>query len=146
MWSKIKEKFSTFVSKLKKLKHVEILVALTAVALMLLIYFGSSCSSSENASINGADGEYDYYTDVVSELEYKLSQIDGVGEVSVLVYWPERQDDETVAAYSPEGVIIICDGGNDIAVKMKLISSVAAYFGISENKINVLAKATDNKK
>lgn len=140
MWNKIKEKFSALAAKLKKLKHVEILVALTAVALMLLIYFGSSCSSSENASINGADGEYDYYTDVVNELEYKLSQIEGVGEVSVLVYWPER-DDEAVSGYSPEGVIIICDGGNDIAVKMKLISAVAAYFGISENKINVLAKS-----
>ena len=145
MWNKIKEKFSAFGAKLKKLRHVEILAALTAVALMLLIYFGSSCSSSENAGINGGNGEYDYYTDVVAELEHKLSQIDGVGDVSVLVYWPER-DEEDAAGYIPEGVIIICDGGDDIAVKMKLINAVAAYFGISENKINVLAKATDNKK
>lgn len=143
MWNKVKEKFSALAAKIKKLKHVEILVALTAVALMLLIYFGSSCSSSENASINGGNGEYDYYADVVKELEYKLSQIEGVGEVSVLVYWPEYEGDE-VSGSTPEGVIIICDGGNNIAVKMKLISAVAAYFGISENKINVLAKSNDN--
>ena len=143
MWNKVKEKFSALAAKIKKLKHVEILVALTAVALMLLIYFGSSCSWSENASINGGNGEYDYYADVVKELEYKLSQIEGVGEVSVLVYWPEHEGDE-VSGSTPEGVIIICDGGNNIAVKMKLISAVAAYFGISENKINVLAKSNDN--
>lgn len=76
---------------------------------------------------------------MVEELESKLSQTEGVGEVSVLIYWSETAGgDESV--YSPEGVIIICDGGNDIAVKMKLISSVAAYLGISENKINVLAR------
>ena len=61
----------------------------------------------------------------------------------MLVYWPEHEGNE-VSGSTPEGVIIICDGGNNIAVKMKLISAVAAYFGISENKINVLAKSNDN--
>ena len=121
------------------MKHAGLIAAALAVGAMLLIYFGKSCFSSENAGINGGGGEYDYCAGVVEELESKLSQTEGVGEVSVLIYWSETAGgDESV--YSPEGVIIICDGGNDIAVKMKLISSVAAYLGISENKINILAR------
>ena len=57
-----------------------------------------------------------------------------------MIYWKETSDGED-ASFVPEGVIIVCDGGNDIAVKMRLISSVAAYLGISENKINVLARS-----
>ena len=57
-----------------------------------------------------------------------------------MIYWKDvvTEDGETVR--EPEGVIIVCDGGNDIAVKMRLIMSVAAYLGIDEDKVNVLAK------
>ena len=77
---------------------------------------------------------------MVRELETKLSQSEGAGEVCVLIYGKGTAEGKDIL-YVPEGVIIICDGGNDIAVKMRLISSVAAYLGISENKINVLAKS-----
>lgn len=140
MWEKIRNKASALVAGLKKSRRLEIAVAVLAVGVILLIYFGTSCFSSENAGINGEDGEYDYCARVVSELENKLSQSEGAGEVSVMIYWKETSDGED-ASFVPEGVIIVCDGGNDIAVKMRLISSVAAYLGISENKINVLARS-----
>lgn len=137
--------------KLRSVKHIEIIIAVVAIAVMLVIYFGtsSSCSCDGNKQgITTGDGEYDYYTSVVAELERKLSQIEGVGEVSVLVNWTDgaasAEGDDAVHA-KPEGVIIICEGGNDISVKLKLISSVASYFGISENKINVLAKTNNSK-
>ncbi len=138
--SKIGDKLSAFFGRLKKIKHIEIVIAAVAIGIILLVYFGTSCNSSENAGINDTDGEYDYCTEVVKELESKLSGSEGVGEASVLIYWKETSDGEE-RTFVPEGVIIICDGGNDIAVKMRLISSVAAYLGISENKINVLAKS-----
>ena len=138
MLNKIRSKASEIFSGAKKIGHIEIIIAAVAIGIILLVYFGSSCSSSENASINSGTGEYDYCAGVVDELEAKLSQSEGVGDVSVLIYWKTADGD---ALYVPEGVIIICDGGNDIAVKMRLISSVAAYLGISEDKINVLAKS-----
>ena len=135
--------------KIRGIRHIEIIIAVIAVIVMLFVYFGSSssCSADEETGITGDGTEYDYCTRVVNELEQKLSQIAGVGETTVLVSWKsstmpdtdDRGDAENVYP-EPEGVIIICEGGNDIAVKLKLISSVAAYFGIDENKINVLAK------
>lgn len=143
--SKIKDKFSSAVAKIKSIKHIEKIIAVLAVVIMLLIYFGTSCSPKEKTSIEQNTGEYDYCTDTVKELEAKLSQIEGVGEVSVLVNWTndaEVSNTDTVTSFPrPEGVIIICEGGNNLSVKLKLISSVASYFGISENKINVLAKS-----
>ena len=140
IWNEIKSKAVETFNKLKKVGHVELIIAIVAIGLILLVYFGSSCSSSQNASINSESGEYDYCAGVVKELETKLSQSEGAGEVSVLIYWKETAEGDD-NLYVPEGVIIICDGGKDIAVKMRLISSVAAYLGISENKINVLAKS-----
>ena len=140
MWEKIKSKAAAVAAKLGGAKRIWLAVAVLAIAVMLLIYFGSSCFSSENAGINGEDGEYDYCAGVVKELETKLSGTEGVGDVSVMIYWKDvvTEDGETVR--EPEGVIIVCDGGNDIAVKMRLIMSVAAYLGIDEDKVNVLAK------
>lgn len=142
--SKMKEKFSKAWEKIKSVKHIEIIVAVLAVAVMLLVYFGTSCGSSEKSGIEPSGGEYDYYASTVKELERKLSEIEGVGDVSVLVNWSEISSEtgSTVEGkfVKPEGVIIICEGGNNISVKVKLISSVASYFGIDENKITVLAK------
>lgn len=131
---------------IKGIRHIEIVIAIIAVLIMLFVYFSSnSCSaSSEKTGISGSDSEYDYCAEVVRELETKLSEVDGVGEVVVLVSWKDSMGEDNGIQNSnfpiPEGVIIICDGGNNIAVKLKLIESVAAYFGISENKISVLAK------
>ena len=142
--------FRKAADKIRSVKHIEIIIAVVAIAVMLVIYFctSTSCSESKNSGIQTGGGEYDYYTSVVDELERKLSQIEGVGEVSVLVNWAENAEpagkDEIVRP-KPEGVIIICEGGNNISVKLKLISSVASYFGISENKINVLAKTNNSK-
>ncbi len=139
---KIKDKLTAVFEKIKSIKHIEIIIAVIAVTVMMFIYFGSSCNSTQNSGIQSGGGEYDYCTEVVTELERKLSEIDGVGEATVLVSWSGASapsgDDKTFP--KPEGVIIICDGGNNISVKLKLISSVSAYFGIDENKINVLAK------
>lgn len=143
--SKIKDKISGAVAKIRSVKHIEIIVAVLAVIVMLVIYFSTSCSPKEKTSIDTPAGEYDYCTETVRELEAKLAQIEGVGDVSVLVNWSndaEVSGTDTVKAFpKPEGVIIICEGGNNLSVKLKLISSVASYFGISENKINVLAKS-----
>lgn len=139
--SKLKDKFKNIFAKIKSIKHIEIIIAVIAIVIMLVIYFGTSCSPDEKTSIEPLPGEYDYYTETVRELETKLSQIDGVGDVSVLVNWSQEAEETSNGLPKPEGVIIICEGGNNISVKLKLISSVASYFGISENKINVLAKS-----
>ncbi|MBR6788325.1 MAG: hypothetical protein IKM44_00765 [Clostridia bacterium] len=139
--SKIKDKISALREKIKNIRHIEIILAVVAVLIMLLIYFSNSCKITENSGISTSGNEYDYCTRVVDELENKLSEIQGVGDVSVLISW-SYESDTAESIPKAEGVIIICDGGNNISVKMKLISSVSAYFGISENKINVLTKIT----
>ncbi len=137
---KIKDKLASLFEKIRSVKHIEIVIAVIAVAVMLLIYFGSSCNSTQISGIQSGNDEYDYCTEVVEELERKLSEIDGVGDATVLVSWSGPTTDDGKTFPKPEGVIIICDGGNNLSVKLKLISSVSSYFGIDENKINVLAK------
>ena len=164
MSNSIVSNFKKIGTKIKSIKHIEIIIALTAIMIMLLIYFSNSCGSDKKTVIQGNTSEYDYCSSTIIELESKLSKIDGVGEVSVLINWTTST--EYVPAYSgtnsgnssivtegdnvyivkevyplPEGVIIICDGGNNLMVKMKLISAVASYFGIEEYKINVLGKS-----
>ncbi len=140
--SKTGDKIKRMWEKLKSVRHIEIIIAVIAVAIMLFVYFGSSasCSAVSETGINGAADEYDYCTKVTGELESKLSEIEGVGDATVLVNWESGVTDDDTGFPKAEGVIIICDGGNDISVKLKLISSVAAYFGIDEDSINVLAK------
>ena len=41
-----------------------------------------------------------------------------------------------------EGVIVACEGGNDISVKADIIKAVQAVTGISSNKIQVFQKQT----
>lgn len=155
-----KAKPSGMFAKIKSIKHIEIIIAVVVVAIMLLIYFTSfSSEASDDAMVTS--NELTYYSIVKQELEEKLSLIDGAGEVAVLISWSESE--EYVLAYSisstgssavvtnggeifilktiypePTGVVVICEGAGNFAIKLDIISAVSAYFGIDENIIIVL--------
>ena len=101
---------------------------------------------------------------MTSQLEDIISKIDGVGDVSVMlttrgsseiVYAEDTQKDEldrkteTVIIGSKEalvrkienpeitGVLIVCDGGDDIGVKEKVINAVSTVLNIPSNRVYV---------
>ena len=44
----------------------------------------------------------------------------------------------SVKAPSVRGVIVVCDGGNNIIVKEKVTSAVSGVFGISTTRVSVI--------
>lgn len=90
----------------------------------------------------------------ISELEQKISKtssmIDGAGECTAIINISATT--ESVFANDNKslkqqimpvisGVMIICEGGNDISVKNSIISAVSTLLGIGSNKVCVIAKA-----
>ena len=161
------QKIKGLIGKIKSIKHIDMIIAGVAVVIMLIIYFTTFIKPDEKPSGDtsaGSDGRLDYCSAVVRELESNLSQMSGAGKVLVLINWESSV--EQIPAHStgssgstsvitvggqiyvlktvypkPVGIIIICDGANNISIKMNLISAVSSYFSISENTIIVLARA-----
>lgn len=79
-------------------------------------------------------------------LERILGEIDGVGKLSVMVtldcgeqteYTGTKDMPHTVKTPQVRGVIVVCDGGNNIVVREKVITAVSGVFGLSTARISV---------
>lgn len=78
----------------------------------------------------GTKVETSYSTETEKRLETILSEMNGVGEVHVMVTF---QDDDVV-----EGVAVIADGGEDPVVVQNIIEVVQALFHVESHKIKVI--------
>lgn len=101
----------------KDRKDIIKMAVTAAVALALLIavyaaFFSSSASSAE-------------YTDEEEKLCMILSEIEGVGKVSVVI----NSEGEDV------GVVVVCQGADSIAVRSKIISAVKVATGAAGDGI-----------
>ncbi len=98
-----------FFQKLKSIKHIEIIVAVILGAIVLLIYFSTFTSSSSKTSFE-ATSTTEYATMLEHKLENVIKQIDGVGNVSVMVTLSSGP--EYVYATNDEELINKNEGGN----------------------------------
>lgn len=80
-----------FFQKLKSIKNIEIVIAVLLIAVMLLIYFGSTSSGTSKTqkqnNVNNilyTDAE-SYVNDLETRIEETLSKINGAGRVSVVI-------------------------------------------------------------
>ena len=80
-----------FFQKLKTIKNIEIVIAVFLIAVMLLIYFGTTSSGSNKThkqnNINNilyTDAK-SYVNDLEMRIEETLSKINGAGKVSVVI-------------------------------------------------------------
>ncbi len=107
----VKQAFSVF----KDMRPRDwLLLALAAICLMLLF-------TSETDG-GGA-------TDTEARMERVLEKIDGAGDVRVMVT-------ETDGGYS--GVLVVCEGARDLAVRLTVQNAVHTLLGIDNQKINVV--------
>ena len=165
---KTESKIKKFIASVKAKKHLEIIIAVIAVVIMLVLYFSTKTGKPDKTET--ADSySYDYCEKTRADLESALSLMKGVGKVKVVISWESGV--EKVIAYAtgnsgsnitttptiiqaqgvsspvvlkelyPKalGVIIICQGGNNIAVKLDIINAVSALLNISQNKVYVYA-------
>ena len=70
-------------------------------------------------------------TELETELCLLLGEINGVGEVNVMIYEGEN---------GVEGVVVVCDGANNLQVNMDIREAVAAALGADEKAIKIYLK------
>ena len=160
-------KLKQFIASLKEKKHIEIIIAVLAVAVMLILYFSTKIGPSKSTQEVATASRY--CEQVEEELISALEAMKGVGKVKAVVSWESGV--ETVIAYATSsssggitttptlvqsqgsskpivlkeiypkalGVVIICQGGNNTAVKLDVMNAVSVLLGISQNKVNVYA-------
>ncbi len=161
MIQKIKESYLKF----KSIKNFEIIVALIIIAITLLIYF--SVNEKDKTSSNNVKSETTNGNETLeSKLSDILSEIEGVGEVTVLITYNSLNLDENSSETSIAndktsslnqilsnntgsktnndtqvlGVIVVADGGGDVRVKMNILSAVSTALDINPNSIQIFTR------
>lgn len=91
MMGDFKQKFRALYEKIKKIKHIEIYLAVGLAVLLAIIYFASlnvkqevETTETDNVSINISSSQ-EYVDSLENKLESVLSRIKGAGEVDVIV-------------------------------------------------------------
>ncbi len=150
-----------FIEKLKGLKHKEIILAVVAVAVMLIIYFSSF--SSPQTQKTGTTNIDDYCSEMQNRIENAISKMDGVGKSEVVINWSSGVEivtaqNTTVNGNSTSsqvvqssggpvvlkeiypraiGVLIICEGGNNAKTKIDIIMAISTLMDITTDKVLV---------
>lgn len=81
-----KIKIKEFIARIKKIKHIEIIIGIIAVVLMIVIYAGVSANSKDNgASDAGKTVVYEESDDWETKLAEILANVEGVGKTEVMI-------------------------------------------------------------
>ena len=119
---KLEERLCSIVGKIKGVGNVSVMI--------------NTKGTEENELAQNSSSNRNSQGDIKSENEYVLvgSQATEQG-VLIKKNYPEIQ-----------GVIIVCDGGDDIRIQNEVINAVSALLGISKNNVAVLKmKYTEEK-
>ena len=145
--SEEKKGFKLF-DKLKKVKHIEIYIAVIFVVIILLIYMSnfSSKSKTETQSSKYSDSSISaYISDMETNLEGILANIGGVSNVRVMITLDmskaEVADSKiTLNAFPPiKGVIVTAKGLSNTSTKLKVLQAVEAVLDITSGNIEILS-------
>lgn len=149
-------------TKLKEIKHKEIILAILAVVIMLFIYFSTFTGKDEVESPKG-----DYCSNIKLEIEQAVSRMEGAGKADVVINWSSGVEivtaqNTTVNGNSSSsqtvmgsgspivikeiypkavGVLIICEGGDNAKVKIDIIMAISTLLDIPADKVLVLRKS-----
>lgn len=140
-------KASDLWAKIKSIKHIQIIAGVAVVVTVLAVYFSfASCSSSgkSNASASVDTDELDYCSAMRVRLEKIVSEIDGVGDASVIINWDKSASASAVGSSDnphATGAVIVCKGGNSTKVKLDVMYAVSTLLDLSIEKIMVYPKS-----
>ena len=91
MMGDFKKRFKVLYEKIKKVKHIEIYIAIGLALLLAIIYFSSlrtpkenQTTQDDNLSINISSSQ-EYVANLENKLENVLAKVKGAGEVNVIV-------------------------------------------------------------
>lgn len=106
--------------RLRGARYVELFVALVLLALLALLLLGKSGTES-------GEGR----TELEARMERILSDIDGVGRVSVMI--TENEGGRAV------GALVVADGLEDIQAFLSLQSAVSTLLELETDRIEIIA-------
>ena len=117
-------------------KAVKLIVA-AGFALILLIMLSELFSFGNSRSNNPpklSEGDMASYTEQLEgRLVEILSQIQGVGRVSVMITLESLNE----SVPRVRGAAIVCEGGDDVFVKQRIVETVSRVLGISTARVSV---------
>lgn len=128
-------------------KRIKLILVLGIAVILLIALSGIGGSKSGTADFTAISELSQYEKKLEERLSDILSEIEGVGKLKVMVILDTSEENEygrskdmllSVKAPSVRGVIVVCDGGNNIIVKEKVTSAVSGVFGISSTRISVI--------
>ena len=99
-----------------------LLAALAAAVLLCLL---TDSDSNTNAPM----------TDAEIRAAQIFSAIEGAGKVDVAVYYPANDESGI-----PCGAVIVADGADDIAVRLRLSQAASSLFGIDTSEIGIFKR------
>lgn len=109
--------------QLKNNKTLLIILALVIVLILIVVFYNDTSSDASTGSFSDK-------TQTEIKLEGILSSIDGVGESNVMV---------TEGADGIEGVIIVCQGADNIMTRNDILNAVSTALNIEKNIIAIYA-------
>lgn len=131
----------------KSIKVILIAGAALIVVIALSSLTGGSAESDTEIGLFNYEKQAEYEAALEERLGNILSQIDGIGNINIMITLDsseqnqfQKSGDEPVYTKTPaiRGVIVVCDGGDNIIIREKVISAVSGAFGISTTRISVI--------
>lgn len=122
-----KVKNSSVLKKIRGIKNIRLIAAIFIIAVALIIYSNVAADRAASESTAGAP-ETSMDSDE-SRLAGILEGLEGVGRVETMI--TRGEDDEVV------GIIVIAEGAEDIATRLRLLSAVTTAMGVDKQIVNV---------
>lgn len=143
-----KEKKPTirWLEKLKKIKHIEIYIAIIFIVVLLLIYLSNTKTKDKSSLTITNDSSVAAYIDKIERnLEESLSNIAGVSNVNVMITLNlsqlEVENSQISMTKFPEikGVLVTAKGVNNTTNKMKVLHAIQAVIDVTNGNIEILS-------
>ena len=122
-----KVKNSSVLKKIRGIKNIRLIAAIFIIAVALIIY--SNVAADRAASDRTAGAPETSMDSDESRLAGILEGLEGVGRVETMI--TRGEDDEVV------GIIVIAEGAEDIATRLRLLSAVTTAMGVDKQIVNV---------
>lgn len=118
---------SSVLKKIRGIKNIRLIAAIFIIAVALIIY--SNVAADRAAADRTAGAPETSMDSDESRLAGILEGLEGVGRVETMI--TRGEDDEVV------GVIVIAEGAEDIATRLRLLSAVTTAMGVDKQIVNV---------
>ncbi len=126
--------FEKIFRKLKSIKHIEIIVAILFGIILLTLYLTTINNGNAYKESSGTGYAYE----IESRMETVLSQIDGAGEVQVMVMLEEGAELDSDIVPKVSSVIVVAGGAKDYKVKLEILKACEALLNLPTANIEIL--------